>query len=62
MICRNSPLAVQGAVRLYRLSAAFPESLSAYARHLDKEIAESDDGAEGSRAFAEKRRPAWQGR
>jgi enoyl-CoA hydratase/carnithine racemase len=62
MICRNSPLAVQGAVRLCRLSAAFPESLSAYARHLDKEIAESDDGAEGSRAFAEKRRPTWQGR
>ena len=28
MICRNSPLAVQAAIRLYRLTAAFPASLS----------------------------------
>jgi enoyl-CoA hydratase/carnithine racemase len=59
MICLNSPLAVQGAVRLYKLSTAFPASLTDYARHLDKEIAETDDGAEGPRAFAEKRRPVW---
>ncbi len=62
MVCRNSPLAVQGAVRLYRLTSGFSEPLTDYARHLDKEIAESDDGAEGSRAFASKRRPVWQGR
>lgn len=62
MVCASSPLAVQAAVRLYRLTAAFPESLTSYARHLDQEIAESDDGAEGSRAFTEKRQPAWQGR
>ena len=59
MVCQSSPLAVQAAVRLYRLTAAFPASLSAYARHLDQEIAETDDGAEGARAFREKRKPAW---
>ena len=34
-------------------------SLVAYARHLDQEIAETEDGAEGSRVFREKRRPVW---
>jgi enoyl-CoA hydratase/carnithine racemase len=32
---------------------------SAYARHLDQEIAETEDGAEGARAFKEKRPPVW---
>jgi enoyl-CoA hydratase/carnithine racemase len=59
MVCQGSPLAVQAAIRLYRLTAAFPPSLSTLARHLDQEIAETEDGAEGSRAFTEKRRPAW---
>lgn len=59
MICLNSPLAVQAAVRLYRLAGQAPESLTDYAKHLDKEIAESEDGAEGPRAFREKRRPVW---
>jgi enoyl-CoA hydratase/carnithine racemase len=59
MICDSSPLAVQAAVRLYRLTAAFPPSLVSYASHLDQEIAESEDGAEGPRAFREKRRPVW---
>ena len=59
MICQSSPLAVQAAVRLYRLASQFPQSLEAYARHLDQEIAETEDGAEGARAFREKRRPAW---
>jgi enoyl-CoA hydratase/carnithine racemase len=59
MICDSSPLAVQAAVRLYRLAAAFPPPLVAYARHLDQEVAESEDGAEGPRAFREKRRPVW---
>ena len=62
MICRNAPLAVQGAVRLYNLANAFPAALSAYAKQLDKDIAESDNGAEGAQAFAEKRRPQWSGR
>ncbi len=59
MVCESSPLAVQAAVRLYRLTAAFPPSLVSYAKHLDKETAESEDGAEGSRAFREKRTPQW---
>jgi enoyl-CoA hydratase/carnithine racemase len=62
MICDSSPLAVQAAVRLYRLSAAFPPSLAAYARQLDQDIAESEDGAEGPRAFRERRKPMWKGR
>jgi enoyl-CoA hydratase/carnithine racemase len=61
MVCAGSPLAVQAAVRLYRLSAQQP-AVSAYARHLDKEIAEGEDGAEGPRAFREKRAPVWTGR
>lgn len=59
MICQGSPLAVQAAVRLYRLSADGDEPLNAYARSLDKQIAETEDSAEGSRAFKEKRRPVW---
>ena len=59
MVCNGSPLAVQAAVRLYRLTAAFPASLTAYARQLDQEIAETEDGAEGSLAFKEKRKPVW---
>jgi len=59
MICQSSPLAVQAAVRLYRLTAAFPAALTAYARQQDQEIAESEDGAEGARAFREKRQPIW---
>ena len=55
----SSPLAVQAAIRLYRLAAAFPLSLVSYARQLDQEVAESEDGAEGPRAFREKRKPVW---
>jgi len=58
-VCLGSPLAVQAVIRLYRLTASFPPSLSAYARHLDQEIAETEDGAEGARAFKEKRPPVW---
>jgi enoyl-CoA hydratase/carnithine racemase len=62
MICNSSPTAVRAAIRLYRLSAAFSPALVAYARHLDQETAESEDGAEGPRAFREKRKPVWKGR
>jgi hypothetical protein len=62
MICESSPLAVQAAICLYRLAAAFPPSLVSYARHLDQEVAESEDGAEGPRAFREKRKPEWKTR
>jgi enoyl-CoA hydratase/carnithine racemase len=61
MVCRSSPLAVQAAVKLYRLTAATQatKAISDYAHALDKQIAESEDGAEGPRAFKEKRRPVW---
>jgi enoyl-CoA hydratase/carnithine racemase len=59
MICDSSPLAVQAAVRLYRLTAAFPPALVSYARDLDQQVAESEDGAEGPRAFRERRKPQW---
>ena len=62
MICGSSPVAVQAAVRLYRLTAAFPAPLISYARELDQITAESEDGAEGPRAFREKRKPVWKGR
>jgi enoyl-CoA hydratase/carnithine racemase len=59
MVCRGSPLATQACVRLYRLAAAFSPEMKAYARALDKEIAETEDGVEGAQAFAQKRRPNW---
>jgi enoyl-CoA hydratase/carnithine racemase len=59
MVCLGSPLATRGAVRLYRLTGAFPEPLLTYARYMDQDIAETEDGQEGARAFREKRRPEW---
>jgi enoyl-CoA hydratase/carnithine racemase len=59
MVCESSPLAVQAAVRLYRLAGAYPQPLISFARHLDQEIAETEDHAEGARAFVEKRKPQW---
>jgi len=61
MVCNGAPRAVQAAVELYRLSAATP-ALTAYARHLDKEIADSEDSKEGSRAFVQRRAPVWRNR
>lgn len=58
-ICNASPLAVQAAVRLYRLTSDFSPEMTAYAAHLDRETAESEDGSEGPRAFKEKRKPVW---
>ncbi|TCR62532.1 enoyl-CoA hydratase-related protein [Bosea sp. BK604] len=59
MICMGSPLATQAAVKLYRMAQSQHEALDSYAKHLDKETAESEDGAEGPRAFREKRKPVW---
>jgi enoyl-CoA hydratase/carnithine racemase len=59
MVCMGSPLATQACVRLYRLASAFSPEMVSYARALDKEIAETDDGVEGAQAFAQKRRPDW---
>jgi enoyl-CoA hydratase/carnithine racemase len=59
MVANNAPLAVQGAVSLYKLSSAFSEPLKVYARELDRTIGESEDCAEGALAFKEKRPPVW---
>ncbi|MDX6563740.1 MAG: hypothetical protein QOD65_3554 [Gaiellales bacterium] len=59
MISLGSPLAVQGAIRLYGLTKTFPATLTALARDLDQQIAETEDGAEGPLAFKEKRKPVW---
>jgi enoyl-CoA hydratase/carnithine racemase len=59
MVCRSSPLAVQAAVRLFRLTATHSAELTAYAKALDKEISDTEDHAEGNRAFKEKRKPVW---
>jgi enoyl-CoA hydratase/carnithine racemase len=59
MICDSSPLAVQAAVRLYSLAAAYSPSLVSYQQQLDREIGESEDCEEGVQAFREKRRPVW---
>jgi enoyl-CoA hydratase/carnithine racemase len=58
-VCNASPLAVQAAVRLYNLCSEFSPEMSALARHLDQETAETEDGAEGPRAFRERRKPQW---
>jgi enoyl-CoA hydratase/carnithine racemase len=59
MVCASSPLAVQAVVKMYRLTGAFSASQLDYAKALDKQIAETEDGEEGARAFAEKRKPVW---
>ncbi|MDR2253117.1 MAG: enoyl-CoA hydratase/isomerase family protein [Bifidobacteriaceae bacterium] len=59
LICRNSPLATQGVVRVYNLVKDFSPALKAFAADLDRQIGESDDMAEAAAAFVEKRRPHW---
>lgn len=59
MISRSSPTAVRASVRLFNLAAEPSPALTQFARHLDQELGESDECAEGARAFAEKREPVW---
>jgi enoyl-CoA hydratase/carnithine racemase len=49
-VCNASPLAVQAAVRLYNLCSEFSPEMSALARHLDQETAETEDAARKARA------------
>jgi enoyl-CoA hydratase/carnithine racemase len=60
MVCAGSPLATQAVVRIYRLSAAFPPALVAYAKQQDMETGEGPEGLEGVKAFKERRKPQWQ--
>ena len=66
LICANSPLAVQGSKRI-----AYGVTDGAWAGEADYwdltgresgALMATEDGAEGPRAFAEKRAPVWQGR
>lgn len=62
MVCRSSPVAVQAAKRLYNLDFKFDPPMMELQSSLDIMCRESEDGAEGPRAFAEKRRPNWKNR
>ena len=62
MVCRSAPMAVQSAIRLYNLATERPAALVSLQQQLDRECGESDDCAEGARAFVEKRKPVWKNR
>ena len=56
---QSSPLAVQAAGAAVSPDRRVPALARRYAKQLDQEIAETEDGAEGARAFTEKRKPVW---
>jgi len=63
IICENAPLAVRATRQLAKLGLETPMD---YAYRLGLGIIDSvwgsDDAVEGAKAFAEKRKPVWQGR
>jgi crotonobetainyl-CoA hydratase len=65
-ITANGPLAVQATKRVMHRSAALGSDWDDAAWALSfaemRDVWRSDDATEGPRAFAEKRRPVWQGR
>lgn len=62
-ISENGPLAVQAAKKIMAASLDWPQQ-EMFARQapLMKHIFESEDAREGALAFAEKRKPVWQGK
>jgi hypothetical protein len=46
-------------VRFVTLMQTHNHTLTEFAKHLDKEISDTEDCAEGALAFKEKRKPSW---
>ena len=62
-IAENAPLAVQYFKELaYRGLNMSTQDISALTYHMYDQLLETEDAKEGPRAFAEKRKPKWQGR
>ena len=63
-ICANAPVAVRESLALARLAAdGLPEEQGwALSAQASQRVRETEDAAEGPRAFAEKRAPRWTGR
>lgn len=62
-IAANGPLAVAASKRIMRESASWPvHERYSRQRGIAEPVFGSEDAQEGARAFAEKRRPNWQGR
>ena len=62
-IAENAPLAVQYFKELaYRGLNMSSQDISALTYHMYDQLLETEDAKEGPRAFAEKRKPRWQGR
>ena len=62
-ICANAPLAVRVTKQNAYVARFLPPELSSkFVRANGAKVSQSEDIREGARAFAEKRRPQWQGR
>ena len=62
MVLASSPVAVQAAKRLHKLARERTAEMDYIQNQLNIACRESEDGAEGPRAFAEKRKPLWKNR